>query len=97
MLPVYPFNKSELHIREGNQYDHLFLKEGEGFVRLKAKDGPSVEISSKEMHYWQVYTPGDGARIAVEPMTFCGNLYKIYNKEEFGELPQSAEFIISLK
>ena len=31
------------------------------------------------MKYWQIYTPPDGIRIAVEPMTFMGNLYTIYN------------------
>jgi hypothetical protein len=30
------------------------------------------------MKYWQIYTPPDGKRIAVEPMTFIGNLYALY-------------------
>jgi hypothetical protein len=30
------------------------------------------------MKYWQIYTPPDGHRIAVEPMTFIGNVYANY-------------------
>jgi hypothetical protein len=29
------------------------------------------------MPYWQIYTPPDGKRIAVEPMSFTANVYKI--------------------
>lgn len=29
------------------------------------------------MPYWQIYTPPDRKRIAVEPMSFTGNVYKI--------------------
>jgi hypothetical protein len=35
-----------------------------------------VKISSG-LPYWQIYTPPDGKRIAVEPMSFTGNLYAI--------------------
>jgi hypothetical protein len=47
------------------------------------------------MKYWQVYTPPDGKRIAVEPMTFVGNLYSIYSEEKFGKLPNQGNFTIS--
>lgn len=37
------------------------------------------------MPYWQIYTPDD-TRIAVEPMSFCGNLYKIYGDGDYSKL-----------
>lgn len=47
------------------------------------------------MKFWQVYTPPDGKRIAVEPMTFIGNIYKIFNEQEYGPLPKYGKFTIS--
>ena len=34
------------------------------------------------MPYWQIYTPPNGKCIAVEPMSFTANVYKIVQKEE---------------
>ena len=43
---------------------------------MASKGGFDVKINSS-LPYWQIYTPPCGKRIAVEPMTFVGNLYDI--------------------
>lgn len=61
-------------ISSGEKYDSLF--EGGTFVNLESKNGFNVRIQS-ELPYWQIYTPPDGRRIAIEPMSFTANVYKI--------------------
>lgn len=56
--------------------------------------GRGVEIRSRDMRYWQVYTPEGGRKIAVEPMTFMGNVYRVYEHGEFGDLQNEGEFTI---
>lgn len=94
MLPVYPPVMKEKVIVNTGSYDDLFVvEEGNGYLQLKG-EGHVVRIENKSnMKYWQVYTPADRKRIAVEPMTFVGNLYALYPKMK-PELPQEGSFTI---
>ena len=97
-MPIYPFQFSNVDVNENGNYDSLFVVEDEegGFLELiDEKREVNVSIKSK-MKYWQVYTPGDRKRIAVEPMSFCGNMYKIH-PQMGGELPEMGEFVIEVK
>lgn len=80
-MPIVPLIESNVEIMSTKKYDHLFKNNGEGeaFFRLCKPHGHSVEVKSIDMKYWQVYTPPDGVRIAVEPMTFFGNMYALYS------------------
>lgn len=73
-MTIYPYERSDIVVNPAQKYDHLF--EGGSFLQITSKDGFNVRINSK-LPYWQIYTPPEGKRIAVEPMTFTGNLYKI--------------------
>ena len=87
-----------MKLKSGENYDSLFEREGLGYLRIQSLElNKEVEISSSDMHFWQVYTPPDGKRIAVEPMTFCGNLYKIYDEKIFCKLAETAGFHITVK
>lgn len=81
LLPILPFVESYKNIVPTQKYDHLFKFEGEGeaYFRMGKPNSQKVQIKSKDMRYWQVYTPADGNRIAVEPMTFFGNIYSVYS------------------
>lgn len=46
-----------------------------------------MKISSA-LPYWQIYTPPCGKRIAVEPMSFTGNMYRI---SQTGHVPNLTE------
>lgn len=49
------------------------------------------------MGYWQIYTPPDHKRIAIQPVTFGGNVYTINAaKNGIWPLPQHGTSIISV-
>jgi hypothetical protein len=73
-MVIYPYQKTEVEIQSDKKYDDLF--EGGSFFKLISLDNFNLKISSS-LPYWQVYTPPDGKRIAIEPMSFTGNVYKI--------------------
>jgi hypothetical protein len=58
-------------------------------------NGFSLTITSN-LPFWQIYTPPDGKRIAVEPMSFTGNLYKILELDP-KELLKNGSFTILAK
>jgi hypothetical protein len=72
-------------------YDSLF--EGGTYLQLTNPTGFNVRISS-QLPYWQIYTPPEGKRIAVEPMSFVGNLYDISKQ---GECPTLSEGSLEIK
>jgi len=62
------------------KYDSLFQGPKEfsendldNFVELD--DGVNKLRIESNLEFWQIYTPEDGKRIAIEPMSFHGNLY----------------------
>jgi len=73
-----------------NKYDDLF--EGGTFLEIASTDHFHVKITSP-LPYWQIYTPPDGKRIAVEPMSFTGNVYKI-SETGFAPNLSSGEYFI---
>ena len=58
-------------------FDVVEDEEGGSLELIDEQKSITVQIQSK-LKYWQIYTPGDRTRIAVEPMSFCGNMYKIH-------------------
>lgn len=64
----------------GSKYDNLYRK-GSFFSIQSDILKKSVTIKSN-LPYWQIYTP-DEKRIAVEPMSFTGNVFRV--REEMGE------------
>lgn len=81
LLPVYPFVVEPARIMPGEKFDNLF-RGGSRFSIVSNHLKKKLTIQSKELKYWQVYTP-DEHRIAVEPMSFCGNIFAI--REQQGE------------
>jgi len=49
---------------------------GGNYVELLSKTGVKVRLES-DLKYWQIYTPQERTAIAVEPVSFGGNLYEI--------------------
>ena len=82
-MTPYPYEKQDIAVKSSEKYDSLF--EGGTFLQIANKDGFNVKINS-ELPFWQIYTPPDGKRIAVEPMTFTGNLYHIHEKGFYPKL-----------
>lgn len=67
-------------INGNEKYDSLFQGASEfsqdklgNFVELD--DGLNKVRIESNLEYWQIYTPPDGKRIAIEPMSFHGNIY----------------------
>ena len=77
LMTVFPFERQEIKVNSQDQYDSLF--EGGSYLQIGNKTGFNVRINSS-LPYWQIYTPPDGKRIAVEPMSFTGNLYHIHQQ-----------------
>ena len=73
-MTLFPFQRKDLTVSPLETYDSLF--EGGTYLQLTNPTGFNVRISS-QLPYWQIYTPPEGKRIAVEPMSFVGNLYDI--------------------
>jgi hypothetical protein len=61
-------------------------------LEIATTDNFHVKITS-HLPYWQIYTPPDGKRIAVEPMSFTGNVYKI-SEAGFAPTLSSGEYYI---
>lgn len=56
----------------------------------------TVSIES-DLPYWQIYTPASRKTIAIEPVSFCGNLYNISSKDKDIVLQKSGKIVISVK
>jgi hypothetical protein len=65
-------------LRAGDKYNNLF--KGGSYFELISKKKTHLRIST-DLPYWQIYTPENKSRIAIEPASFCGNLYNIYQKD----------------
>lgn len=59
-------------------YNNLFL--GGSYFELISDAKTHLKLSS-DLPFWQVYNPQDRTKIAVEPASFCGNLYTIFEKD----------------
>lgn len=64
-------------------------------MRLTSKEA-TVSIES-DLPYWQIYTPASRKTIAIEPVSFCGNLYNIYSKDKDIVLQKTGNIVISVK
>jgi hypothetical protein len=51
------------------------------------------------LQFWQIYTPDDGKRIAIEPMSFHGNVYEIVkeNPHLWGAIPKHGKIRVTVK
>jgi galactose mutarotase-like enzyme len=74
LLPIYPFILTETKLDSKSQYDSLF--KGGSYVELISVSGVHIRVDSN-LPFWQIYTPPDSKRIAIEPMSYCGNVYRI--------------------
>ena len=89
-MVIYPYQKIDVEIQLDKKYDDLF--EGGTFLEITSTDNFHLKIHSS-LPYWQIYTPPYGKRIAVEPMSFTGNVYKI-SEAGFAPSLSSGEFFI---
>ena len=81
-----------MEITPGQKYDNLFYPGTYFSIQGKTH---TLTISSN-MPYWQIYTP-DEYRIAVEPMSFCGNIFSIYKDQDYTKLMTEGVVVIEIE
>ena len=79
LLPIYPFIVEPARIIPGEKLDDLF-RGGSYFSISSDEIKKKLTIRSPELKYWQIYTP-DEQHIAIEPMSFSGNIFAIREQQ----------------